>query len=230
MLTTIVAYCFTALLFAMIPGPDFALILRTSLVHGRAQSLAASVGVGCGLCVHTALSVLGLSAVIVHSPTLFAAITYAGAAYLGWIGLHALFPSLEKLLSRRSASKKRESRAEEGPRPSDARPAPERRVLSVAGGFRQGFLCNVLNPKALLFFLTFLPQFLAPSSPVPPQVQLLIFGLCSCVITGGWFVVLSLMLARLRPVFENPTFKRRLEQVTGIIFLGFCARLLWSRA
>ena len=91
MLSMLLLFLVTSLLFALLPGPDFALILRTSLIHGKRQALSTSLGIACGLCVHTALSVLGLSAVIAHSPFLFACITYAGAAYLAYIGLHALF-------------------------------------------------------------------------------------------------------------------------------------------
>ncbi len=211
MLSMLLLFLVTSLLFAMLPGPDFALILRTSLIHGKRQALSTSLGIACGLCVHTALSVLGLSAVIAHSPFLFACITYAGAAYLAYIGLHALFSRPASSAQNTSATGERQ---------------PQRALLSNGKAFQFGFLTNVLNPKAILFYLTFLPQFLVQSAPVPIPGQLLLLGLCSCLVTGGWFIFLSCMLSRVRRYFENETFRRWLERVTGCIFLGFSVKLL----
>ena len=214
MLTTLLAFAGIGLLFAMIPGPDFALVMRISLIKGRRAALCSSLGIACGLTVHTALSVAGLSAVIAHSPFLFQCITYLGAAYLAYIGLSSLFARVPKKNDR------------------EGRPEPRENASQASGkktagsAFIQGFLCNVLNPKAVIFFLTFLPQFVVPEHAVPVQAQLLVLGIVMVLVTGAWFVCLSLLLAHLKRFFENETFRRRLERVTGIIFIGFSARLL----
>ncbi|MDO4839650.1 MAG: LysE family translocator [Desulfovibrionaceae bacterium] len=217
MLTTLLAFAGIGLLFAMIPGPDFALIVRISLIKGRMAAVYSSLGIACGLTVHTALSVAGLSAVIAHSPFLFKCITYLGAAYLAYIGLCSLFARAPKEKDRQAH-----------PQPEGNAPAASGR-RTAGSAFLQGFLCNVLNPKAVIFFLTFLPQFVDAGHAVPVQAQLLILGILMVLVTGAWFVCLSLLLAHLKRFFENETFRRRLERVTGVIFLGFSARLLASQ-
>ncbi len=210
MIASLLVFAGTGLLFAMIPGPDFALILRTALTRGKKASVYATIGIACGLAVHTALSVAGLTAVIAHSPFLFKCITWAGAVYLAWIGLRALF-------------------ARPGPAaagPSAARAEKASAAAAARGAFMQGFLTNVLNPKAVIFFLTFLPQFVVSGAGVAVPMQLLTLGAVMIVITGAWFITLSLLLSRLAPWFQSETFRRRLERVTGVIFLGFSVRLL----
>ncbi len=216
MLATLLVFSVASLLFAITPGPDFALILRTALVYGKRASICASLGIGCGLMVHTGLSVAGLTAVIAHSPFLFRCLTWAGAAYLAWIGCNALFFSARRAPSRAVKNK-----------------AEDRAAFSVAavtdrGAFRQGFLCNVLNPKAIIVYLTVLPQFVLSESPLPASVQLVILGIIIIVVTAGWFVLLSLLFSSLRRWFEDEKFRRRLEQLSGIIFLGFGVRLIVS--
>ncbi|MDO5535954.1 MAG: LysE family translocator [Desulfovibrionaceae bacterium] len=218
MLTSLLVFAGTALLFAMIPGPDFALILRVSLLHGRRPSIFAAVGIGCGLIVHTALSVAGLTAVIAHSPFLFKCITYAGAAYLAYIGLRSL-------LARPARPEAGEDGTDSGTGARTAQTAHPDDVSSRAA-FVQGFLTNVLNPKAVIFFLTFLPQFIVADAPLSVPVQLLILGICMVLIVAVWFITLSLLLSRLRKYLESETFRRRLEVVTGTVFLGFSVKLL----
>lgn len=213
MLTTLLAFAGIGLLFAMIPGPDFALVMRISLIRGRRAALCSSLGIACGLAVHTALSVAGLSAVIAHSPFLFQCITYLGAAYLAYIGLCSLFARVPKKNDRKG-------------RPVQENAGQASSKKTAGSAFIQGFLCNVLNPKAVIFFLTFLPQFVVPEHAVPVQAQLLVLGILMVLVTGAWFVCLSLLLSHLKRFFENETFRRRLERATGIIFIGFSTRLL----
>ncbi len=212
MIASLLVFAGTGLLFAMIPGPDFALILRTALTRGRKASVYASSGIACGLVVHTTLSVAGLTAVIAHSPFLFKCITWAGAAYLAWIGLCALFS--------------RPGSAAAGPEAAKAEKARAATRAAARGAFMQGFLTNVLNPKAVIFFLTFLPQFVVPGAGVAVPMQLLVLGAVMIIIAGAWFITLSLLLSRLASWFQSETFRRRLERVTGVIFLGFSVRLL----
>ena len=147
-LENLLLYIPLAALLVMLPGPDFALIVRTSLTEGRSSGQAAACGVALGIMVHTSAAMLGISAVIAQSVTLFTLLRYAGAAYLFWMGIHALRAGREV-----TAAVVRHGGQEE-------------EVQPVRGlrrrAFRQGFLTNALNPKAVVFFLTMLPQFLDP--------------------------------------------------------------------
>ena len=79
-----------AAIFVMLPGPDFALIAKISLMNGRPQGQAAAVGVALGICVHTTAAMLGISAIIAQSVLWFSILKYIGAAYLVWLGIQAL--------------------------------------------------------------------------------------------------------------------------------------------
>lgn len=153
-LENLLLYIPLAALLVMLPGPDFALIVRTSLAEGRSSGQAAACGVALGIMVHTSAAMLGISAVIAQSVTLFTLLRYAGAAYLFWMGIHALRAGREV-----TAAVVRHGGQEE-------------EVQPVRGlrrrAFRQGFLTNALNPKAVVFFLTMLPQFLDPHAALWP--------------------------------------------------------------
>ena len=104
----------------------------------------------------------------------------------------------------------------------------EKPSFSPAKAFRQGFLTNILNPKVILYFLTFFPQFVVHDAEMSVTAQLFVLGVSCCLVTGGWFISLSLMLSRVRRYFESETFRRWLERITGVIFLGFSVKLLAS--
>ncbi|MDE6735156.1 MAG: LysE family translocator [Desulfovibrio sp.] len=194
-------------LLVMLPGPDFALVSRVALLEGAGAGRAAACGVALGITVHTACAIAGISAVIAASVTLFQILKYAGAAYLFWMGVQAL----------RQKTRPVAHEGDEGAAP------PLQKQGSLARAFRQGFLTNALNPKAILYFLTLLPQFMSPVAPAEPQ--LLEMGVITALECLVWYLFLAQILGRVRRVFSAPRFQRWLHRVTGAIFLGFGRRL-----
>jgi len=136
-------FIISGLLLNIAPGPDSVLIMSRSATQGWRAGSAAALGIGAGTCVHVLAAALGLSALMASSAWAFGLIKWVGAAYLVYLGL-------TMLLSRSSAKT--------GPQATPA-PLPYRKI------FAQGFLTNVLNPKVALFFLAFVPQFIAPDAP-----------------------------------------------------------------
>src|SRR5688572_12485705 len=130
------------------------LVLRNTLRGGRGDGWRTTLGICLGLLVHATLSSAGLSVILLRSATLFGVIKLLGAGYLVWLGLQSIM-----------AAMRREAPA---PRPS-VRPA----VRSFGRPFREGLLTNVLNPKVAIFYLAFLPQFIAPADPVLAKSLLL---------------------------------------------------------
>ena len=187
-----------AALLVMLPGPDFALITRISLTEGRSSGQAAACGVA-----------LGISAVIAQSVTLFTLLRYAGAAYLFWMGLHAL----------RAGREVTAAVVRHGGQETEVQPVRGLRRRA----FRQGFLTNALNPKAVVFFLTMLPQFLDPHAALWPQF--LELGGIMAFFCLGWFVLLASLLHRIRRLFARPSFQAWLHRLTGLIFICFAFRL-----
>ena len=208
-LENLLLYVPLAGLLVMLPGPDFALITRISLAEGRGSGQAAACGVALGIMVHTSAAMLGISAVIVQSVTLFTLLRYAGAAYLFWMGLHALRAGREV-----TAAVVRHS-GQDG----EAQPVSGLRRRAL----RQGFLTNVLNPKAVVFFLTMLPQFLDPHAALWPQF--LELGGIMALFCLGWYLLLAALLHRIRAIFARPAFQAWLHRLTGLIFIGFSFRL-----
>ncbi|MDE7241768.1 LysE family transporter, partial [Desulfovibrio sp.] len=101
------------------------------------------------------------------------------------------------------------------------------RAFNLRRAFRQGFLTNALNPKAILYFLVLLPQFMvADGAPAP---QLLEMGAITAIECLVWYLFLAQVLGRVRRVFANPRFQRWLARVTGAVFLGFGLRLALAR-
>ena len=215
-----------AAILVMLPGPDFALIAKISLMNGRPQGQAAAVGVALGICVHTTAAMLGISAIIAQSVLWFSVLKYVGAAYLVWLGIQALRAGQRAGQPVSSAVVKtaQQSDAQAGA----ASPAQRLSLRQWLHFFGQGFLTNALNPKAVLIFLTFLPQFMDPHAPLAPQFLTLggiLSGLCLF-----WYVPLAYMLGRVRHIFENSRFQKWMQRCTGLVFIAFGLKLATAHA
>jgi threonine/homoserine/homoserine lactone efflux protein len=175
--STLTAFAAAAFVLIAIPGPNMIYLVARSLTEGRRAGFLSALGVETGTVVHTAAAAVGLSAVLASSATAFAVVKYAGAAYLVYLGLRALF-----------------GRDGDG----DERHAPP----PPGGGhvFRQALLTQVLNPKVAIFFLAFLPQFIDPDRPAAPQIVALGATLAVMGLAIGCFTALAAgtLAARLR--------------------------------
>ncbi|MGI8895538.1 MAG: LysE family translocator [Casimicrobiaceae bacterium] len=140
--TDLALFVVSGLLLNITPGPDTMYILGRSATHGRRGGTVAALGIGAGCFVHIFAVALGLSALIAASATAFTVIKWVGAGYLIYVGI-GLFRA----------------------RPQGTPLLPAQRAATLRTVFLQGFLTNVLNPKVALFFLAFLPQFVAPDAP-----------------------------------------------------------------
>ena len=134
----------SGLLLNIAPGPDSLLIMARSAQQGWRAGAAAALGIGAGTLVHITAAALGLSALLATSAAAFTVLKLLGAAYLLYVGIGLLRTRATTSVS---------------PRADAIAPLP------LSSIFRQGLLTNVLNPKVALFFLAFVPQFIAPDSP-----------------------------------------------------------------
>ncbi len=137
---TLITYVAIVAGFVFIPGPATVLTVARATASGTRVGLATGLGIAVGDIIHTALAVLGISAIILASAFLFSLIKYLGAAYLVYLGIRAMFEKVPAAAGRQSVS------------------------LTPRAAFRQGILAEVLNPKAAMFFLAFLPQFVKPEN------------------------------------------------------------------
>ncbi|MEV7079626.1 LysE family translocator [Streptomyces sp. NPDC093516] len=208
MTVDLVGFLGVVLVAYVVPGPDFLVVVR-SAAQDPARGRAAALGAQTGLCVHMLAAAAGLAVVATRSPLVFDGIRLLGAAYLVFLGVRAV------LAARRAAR-------ESGRAPGPAEPAS---AAAASGGrgrlreaFTQGFLTNVLNPKAALFFLSVLPQFVDGAGSVARQVFLL--GVLDIVIGVGYWFALVGVAARLRAVLARPRIRHRWELGTGWLFIA----------
>ena len=199
----------SGLLLNIAPGPDSLLIMTRSATQGWRAGSAAALGVGAGTFVHIFAAALGLSAVLATSATAFAVVKYAGAAYLLYVGVQML----------RGRSRP-EPQGEAAKTPSPA--------LSYRRIFLQGFLTNALNPKVAVFFLAFVPQFIAAEAP-DKALAFIVLGCIFNVNSMLWcnFLAVSSALAS-RRLRVGRTATRWMNRAIGALFVSFGVRLALS--
>jgi RhtB (resistance to homoserine/threonine) family protein len=187
------------------PGPDFAIVTKNSLAHTRKAGVWTAAGVGLGLGVHTTYSLLGIGLVISQSILLFNIIKYVGAAYLIYIGVRAL-------LSKKHVS-------------IDTDEQTRTSALSARSAFMQGFLCNVLNPKATLFMLALFTQVIDQSTPLFIQG---IYGAYMSVATFVWFSTLASVFSMHHVRSAVRRVQHRIEQIMGVFLIGLGLKVALS--
>ena len=206
-LAVMLAYTVAAVILVITPGPDMTLFLGQTLTGGRARGIAAYLGASTGLVVHTMLAAFGLSALLAHSETAFGVLKVAGVAYLAWLAIDAL---------------RRGSALTLAPGATAAQP--------LGQVFLMGVGINLLNPKIIMFFLTFLPQFVSASDPYA-GAKLMFLGLY--FIGLGVPICLVLILAAERftgAIRRSPRVMRAIDYLFAGLMGAFAVRLLFARA
>ncbi|GBQ35154.1 LysE family translocator [Gluconacetobacter azotocaptans] len=194
-------YLNAVFLLSAIPGPNMTHIMTFSTRHGLRRCTHSMAGCLLALIVLLTASAAGLSAVLTASPMLFRILKYAGAFYLIQLGLRAWLD--------RSAD-----------RPDIDGPA----AVSVRASLATSFLVGISNPKAIIFAASFLPQFVDPSASQPPQYAVLIAT--SAATETLWMLIYATGGARLSAVLTRPAWRRRMQRVSGSLFVLFGGILL----
>lgn len=187
------------LLAVMSPGPDFAMVLRNSLVHSRRTGVLAAIGLALGILVHVTYSLLGIAVLISRSILLFNTIKLIGAAYLVYIGIKSLL-----------AKPNQETKVESGL-------VAANQDLTTWKSIKMGFLTNILNPKATLFFLALFTQVIKPTTGLGMKM---LYGGVMSLQTFLWFALVATLLTQkpVRLLYER--FQHKLEKLFGAILVG----------
>lgn len=186
------------------PGPDFAIVLRQGLVRGRGPALRTAAGIGTGILLHVAYSLLGLGLILRGSPLVFTGLKMAGAVYLGWLGVQGL-------------------RARPRAESPVVAPAEAAGAGSARGDFATGFLTNALNPKATLFFVSLFALVVDPATPKLVQAA---YGLWMAGATFGWFSLVAVMFTveAVRGRFLRSV--HWIDRGLGVVLLALAAALV----
>lgn len=202
-LRAIVGFAVAAFALIVVPGPAVLYVVTRAIHQGRRAGVVSAAGIATAVIAHTAAAAFGLSALVARSGAAFTAMKVAGAAYMIVIGV------------RRLLSKSPALALEDNPRP--------RSLLAL---YRQGFVVNLLNPKAALFFLAILPQFVDRHRGSTAK-QVMVFGLIFAVIglcsDSTWGFVAGTIGNRLR---GDQRAQRALDRTSGAIFIGLGALAL----
>jgi threonine/homoserine/homoserine lactone efflux protein len=196
----VLAFAGVVMLGAMSPGPDFAVVVRQSIVSGRSHGMAAAAGIAAGVFAWAAAAASGIAALIAWAPGVLTVVKLLGAGYLLYLGVQAW----------RSAG--------QAPPP---RPDPSTRS-GLRAAFRDGLLTNVLNPKAAVFFVALLPQFL----PARPGVlDTLALSGTAVILTLTWFVAVAALFASARRLLSRAAVRQAIDRLTGTVLIGLGVRL-----
>ncbi len=207
-LPTLVAFTVAILLLAVTPGPDMTLWISRSLREGRAAGFMTLVGTNIGITVHTMLVAFGVAALIVASPTAFMILKTGGAAYLVWLAIQAIRKGSDFVMVKTNG---------------------EKQQSSLKSALLNGIWVNLLNPKVIIFFMTFLPQFVSASDPYVTG-KLIFLGIWSIIVAlpiGIGIVVaadiLSAWLQRNRKVL------RGLDYTIAGVFSLFAVKIFFTQ-
>lgn len=200
----LVAFSIAAGLLTITPGLDTALVLRTAAAEGPRKAWLAAFGVCLGTLGWGAMVALGIGALIAASPMAFEALKWAGCAYLVWLGVNLIVRPRDRFDLATAAT-------------------PDTRRAWLW----KGALNNLLNPKAGVFYVSFLPQFVPAGVPAAPWMFMLA-GL-HCIFGLIWFAAIIGATRPISGVLQKAAVVRWLDRITGGVFLGFGVRLALAR-
>jgi threonine/homoserine/homoserine lactone efflux protein len=204
--TVVAAFTAAAVILILTPGPDMTLFVGETLRAGRSRGFAAMLGASAGLIVHTTLAALGLSALLATSTVAFTVLKIAGVAYLLWLALQAIRHGSALTVSTAPTVKR-----------------------SIPRTFVYGVAINLLNPKIVMFFLTFLPQFVHVGDP-HASGKLLFLGFYFIALGLPICAVLITLAERFTARMQrSPRIMRAVDWTFAGLMGAFAARLLFAR-
>jgi threonine/homoserine/homoserine lactone efflux protein len=195
-----------AIAVVVIPGPDMALVARNVFRHGRAAGYATSLGICTGILGWAVAAALGIATILATSSVAFTILKLAGAAYLIYLGISTLRSRDELIVDR-------------------ANPAP---TLPPRDAWLQGLVSSLLNPKLGVFFLTLLPQFIAPGEPA--ALRALQLAVVFDLIGLAWLLIYSAMLAAIGDALGRSGPRRVIRWVSGTVLVALGIRVAFERA
>jgi RhtB (resistance to homoserine/threonine) family protein len=206
-------FCVAVFLLNVTPGPDTAYIVGRSVAQGRSAGLISALGISTGCCVHALACAFGLTALLAASATAFTVVKFVGAIYLVYLGTRLIFAKTERTPAEATVTT---------PARAAAAPRPLRQL------FLQGFWTNVLNPKVVLFFVSFFPQFVSTESS-HKALAFLALGVVFVLMSTVWNSFVAWIAGSVTRRFSGkPGVKKWLDRTVGTAFVGLGLKLATS--
>jgi RhtB (resistance to homoserine/threonine) family protein len=178
-----------SLLGAISPGPDFFIVVRNSMIYSRKAGFFTALGVSLALLIHLSYTIVGIDVLLAENSFFYSILKYVGAAYLCYLGVSGL-----------TSAFKNKSRLNLDYAKSD-------QEISNFSVVKQGFLTNLLNPKAAMFFISLFSQFISSETPTMLRIE---YGIVNWTVTLSWFLFLSYLIT-------GRVFKERIERFRSYI-------------
>ncbi|QLE98254.1 LysE family translocator [Neptunomonas phycophila] len=204
-LHNIITFIAVATLLVISPGPNGFLIAKTVPMSGQKAGFANVGGFVAAFYVHGTLSIFGISILLVQSAVAFTLFKMLGAAYLMWIGIKAIRSAInQKAIT------------------NIGLPQEAQKKISIRNAFFEGFVTNALNPKVSMFYLAAFPQFITLESNAFSAYALVS---AHSLVNLIWFSIMVLALSRVKSAANSAKFRKWLNSITGVVFIGFGAKL-----
>ncbi len=224
-MSEILTFSVVALLLVMSPGPNGVLILKTASSLGRSASFANIAGLFVATFCHGALSIFGLSALLLQSAELFTLVKIIGALYLFYIGAKAIYNSYKKSETVNLAET--DGLIAESPQSTDVKKAKSG-VTGILGSFSEGFLTQLLNPKVSMFYLAAFPQFVSFDA-ASYAIAFSLVAIHACLIVT-WFVGVTMAIDQIKQRGKHSNIGRWVQRLSGSVMIYFSALLLGQKA
>jgi threonine/homoserine/homoserine lactone efflux protein len=204
MLQSLIAFVGAAIIVAMVPGPSLVMIMRQAVRSGRRAGFATILGNETGIFLWGLAAAFGLSALLIASEVAYDMMRIIGAGVLIYFGVKALWQVRKGV-------------------PAAAEGTAGTPSGSLWRCYRLGVLTNLANPKAGVFAVSFLPQFVPDGAPV--FATLVLFSVIWTLVDLAWYSAVVWLVARIKRVFERPAVRRRLEQISGVVLVALGIRI-----
>ena len=188
----------------LLPGPDTAVVTKNALIHGRGAALGSAIGINVGVLVWTIATALGLASLLKASEPVYTTLKLLGALYLIWIGARAVWDSWR-------AGRDAQAVAHLG------------RRIDRRGGFNQGLISNLANPKVAILFTSLLPQFVSKDGSA--LIQMLLLGAVIIAINLIWMCNYALAAVRMSQLLSRARVKATIDRISGVVLIGVGIRL-----
>jgi threonine/homoserine/homoserine lactone efflux protein len=192
---TLLTFMIASFVLLVIPGPTIIMVVAQALAHGRRVALASVAGVGLGDLAAASLSIIGVGTILAVSSSIFLVVKWAGAAYLVYIGIKLWITPVS---------------------------VPDIAAAPVEGSrgsvFRDSFLVTLLNPKGIVFFMAFVPQFIDARGPFAPQAAVFVVVFVALGLVNAW--AYAVLASRARNVIRQPKVLRMATRTGGAFLIG----------
>lgn len=202
-LSQLITVAVVSLVAAISPGPDFFIVLKNSLSYSRRAGLLTALGVAVALTFHLTYTLVGIGVLIAESPLLYACLKYTGVCYLFYLGVSSLISSFKE---------------------SSHDIECVHSACTPFSAFSQGFLTNLLNPKAAFFFISLFSQFIDVNTPFIQRIE---YGVINWCVSLGWFLFMAYMVSMEGFVKRIHSFRRYIDRLLGGALIGLGVKLLF---